>query len=130
MLGRDNIGALKPGYKADLALFKLDELRFSGAHDPLAALVNCGAYKADAVMINGDWKVRAGEWLGGDIAALMARHQQAAKTVFPYTTTLIRHMVSMTCAFWPTQRVAGCPCTWTPQPLKRSTHALAIVSKA
>ncbi len=83
VLGRTDIGALKPGYKADLALFSLDELRFSGAHDPLAALVNCGAYKADAVMINGDWKVLAGEWLGGDIATLMAGHQSAAKTLWP-----------------------------------------------
>lgn len=83
VLGREDTGALLPGYKADLALFRLDELRFSGAHDALAALVNCGAHKADAVMINGDWKVLNGEWLGGDIGELMVRHQQAAKTLWP-----------------------------------------------
>jgi len=42
-LGRDDIGTLESGKQADLALFKLDELRHSGYHDPLAALVLCGA---------------------------------------------------------------------------------------
>lgn len=37
-LGRDDIGVIGVGKQADLALFKLDELRFCGAHDPLAAL--------------------------------------------------------------------------------------------
>ena len=43
-LGRSDIGAIAPGLQADLALFTLDELRFSGGHDPLAALVLCGAH--------------------------------------------------------------------------------------
>ena len=38
-LGRDDIGRIAIGMEADLALFTLDEPRFSGAHDPLAALV-------------------------------------------------------------------------------------------
>ncbi|MBT4806108.1 MAG: 8-oxoguanine deaminase, partial [Acidiferrobacteraceae bacterium] len=56
-LGRDDIGTLEAGKQADLALFKLDELRHSGYHDPLAALVLCGASRADRVMIGGEWKV-------------------------------------------------------------------------
>ncbi|UTW47974.1 8-oxoguanine deaminase [Bacterioplanoides sp. SCSIO 12839] len=82
VLRRPDIGELAVGKKADLALFKLDESRFSGAHDPLAALVLCGASKADAVMINGEWKVKNKEWLAGDLNELMARHQQAAKTLY------------------------------------------------
>ena len=50
-LGRDDIGEIALGKQADLALFTLDELRFSGAGDPLAALVLCGAHRADRVMI-------------------------------------------------------------------------------
>ena len=46
-LGRDDIGRIEAGREADLALFTLDELRFSGAHDPIAALVHCGAHRAD-----------------------------------------------------------------------------------
>ena len=70
------------GKKADLALFRLDEPRFSGAHDPLGALVLCGASRADAVMINGEWKVRDKQWLGGDIRALMTQHSEAARRLF------------------------------------------------
>ncbi|HZU94618.1 MAG TPA: 8-oxoguanine deaminase, partial [Microbacterium sp.] len=43
-LGRDDIGAIRVGLEADLALYTLDELRFSGAHHPIAALVHCGAH--------------------------------------------------------------------------------------
>ena len=43
--------------QADLALFTLDEPRFSGAQDPIAALVLCGAHRADRVMVAGDWRV-------------------------------------------------------------------------
>jgi 8-oxoguanine deaminase len=82
VLRRDDIGELAPGKRADIAFFKLDAPRFSGAHDPLAALVLCGASQADAVMINGDWKVRDKQWLGGDIRQLMANHQQAASQLF------------------------------------------------
>lgn len=82
VLRRDDIGELAVGKRADLALFKLDEPRFSGAHDPLAALVLCGASQADAVMIGGEWKVRDRQWLGGDTQALMARHREAARQLF------------------------------------------------
>lgn len=82
VLGRTDIGSIEVGKKADLALFKLDELRFSGAHDPLAALVNCGASQADALMINGQWKIKDKEWLDGDIQALMHRHKEAAKQLW------------------------------------------------
>jgi len=57
-IGRDDIGEIAVGKQADLALFKLDEARFSGSGDPLAALLLCGANKADAVMVAGEWKVR------------------------------------------------------------------------
>ena len=41
LLRRSDIGELAVGKQADLALFKLDELRFSGSHDPIAALLLC-----------------------------------------------------------------------------------------
>src|SRR5271167_478483 len=77
-LGRDDIGRIEAGRQADLALFALDEARFSGAHDPLAALVLCGAHRADRVMIAGAWRVVDGAPVGLDLAALMAEHREAA----------------------------------------------------
>ena len=78
-LGRDDIGRIAVGLEADLALFTLDEPRFSGAHDPLAALVLCGAHRADRVMVAGAWRVIDGAPVGVDLAALIAEHKAAAK---------------------------------------------------
>ena len=78
-LGRDDIGAIEVGKQADLALFKLDEPRFSGAHDPLAALVLCGAHKADRVMVGGEWRVAEGRPLGIDLEALTKEHRTVAR---------------------------------------------------
>ncbi|PZQ38728.1 MAG: 8-oxoguanine deaminase, partial [Ectopseudomonas oleovorans] len=61
LLGRSDIGELAVGKQADLALFKLDELRFSGSHDPLSALLLCGADRTDRVMIGGNWRVIDGQ---------------------------------------------------------------------
>ena len=79
MLGRDDIGSLEVGKQADIACFKLDAMRFSGSHDPLAALLLCGAHQADAVMVQGQWRVRDGSIIDLDIEALISRHQQSAK---------------------------------------------------
>ncbi len=68
-LGRDDIGRIEPGRQADLALFKLDEPRFSGAQDPIAALPLCGAHRADRVMIAGRWRVIGGQPEGSTSAS-------------------------------------------------------------
>jgi 8-oxoguanine deaminase len=78
-LGRDDIGRIAVGMEADLAMFTLDEPRFSGAHDPIAALVLCGAHHADRVMVAGQWRVIDGAPVGLDLAALIAEHKAAAR---------------------------------------------------
>ena len=78
-LGRSDIGEIAVGRQADLALFKLDELRFSGAGDPLAALVLCGAHQADRVMIAGIWQLLDGQPIKLDILQLRRDHDLAAK---------------------------------------------------
>jgi 8-oxoguanine deaminase len=78
-LGRNDIGKIEVGRQADLALFTLDELRFSGAGDPIAALVLCGAHQADRAMIGGEWRVTNGRPVGLDIERLRHEHGEAAK---------------------------------------------------
>ena len=78
-LGRDDIGAIGVGMQADLALFTLDEPRFSGAQDPIAALALCGAHRADRVMVAGRWRVIDGAPEGVDLKALIAKHKAAAR---------------------------------------------------
>ena len=80
-LGRDDIGEIAVSKQADLALFKLDEIRFSGSGDPLAALLLCGAHKADRVMVAGKWKVIDAEATGIDLAELIAEHGKATMTL-------------------------------------------------
>ncbi|HXL66291.1 MAG TPA: 8-oxoguanine deaminase [Xanthobacteraceae bacterium] len=79
--GRSDIGEIAVGKMADFALFKLDELRFSGSGDPLAALVLCGAHRADRVMVGGRWIVENGQIPGLDLADLIRQHSAAAKTL-------------------------------------------------
>ena len=80
-VGRPELGEIAVGKAADLALFKLDELRFSGHGDPLAALVLCGAHRADRVMVGGNWVVTDGAIPGLDVADLIRRHSAAARAM-------------------------------------------------
>ena len=77
-LARPELGRIAVGAAADLALFTLDELRFSGAGDPLAALVICAADRADRVMVGGRWVVENGTIPGLDVIGLIERHGQEA----------------------------------------------------
>lgn len=80
-LRRPDLGSITVGKQADLAMFTLDELRFSGHGDPMAALVHCGAHRADRVMVAGRWTVEDGAIPGLDIRSLMEAHQAAAWTL-------------------------------------------------
>ena len=79
VLRRPELGCIAEGTQADLAMFKLDELRFSGYGDPLAALVICGAHQADRVMVAGSWVVIDGQIPGLDLEQLKINHQREAK---------------------------------------------------
>jgi len=78
VLNRSDLGTLAPGQAADIALFDLEELRFSGSGDPIAALVLCGAHRVRHLMIGGEWRVSDGELPNVDLARLRARHQAMA----------------------------------------------------
>ena len=80
-IGRNTLGRIAVGMQADLALFSLNELRFSGALDPVAAVVLCGAHQADRVMVAGRWVVEDGAIPGLDMAGLIRRHSAAAKAL-------------------------------------------------
>jgi len=79
LMRRDDIGEIAVGKQADLAIFDLNELRFSGAGDPIAALVACGAHRVDRLMVAGEWLVENSghrDYLDGE---LMRRHGALAK---------------------------------------------------
>ena len=77
-LGRDDVGVIAAGKQADLALFSLDEPRFSGAGEPMAAIVLSGAKKADFVMVAGKWLVEKKEIVGLDMDSLLNDHKMSS----------------------------------------------------
>lgn len=91
VLGRRDIGRIAVGQQADLAFFKTDELRFSGSHDPLAALLLCGADKADRVMVAGRWRVLDGAIPGLDLPALIHEHRRHARALVDLSTPVIQY---------------------------------------
>jgi 8-oxoguanine deaminase len=78
-VGRPELGVIEVGAAADFALFTLDELRFAGALDPLAAVVLCGAQHADRVMVAGRWVVEDGTIPGLDLGAVIRQQNEAAR---------------------------------------------------
>ncbi|WP_455379989.1 8-oxoguanine deaminase [Acidihalobacter prosperus] len=81
-LGRTEIGSLIPGNQADLAMFRVDDLAFAGAEDPIAALLLCGSHYADRVMIAGEWRLIDGEVPGLDMANLISEQRVASRMLF------------------------------------------------
>jgi 8-oxoguanine deaminase len=79
VLNRDDIGSLKPGMSADIAMFKLDHIGFAGAlHDPVAALVFCTPANVNCSIINGKVVVRDGQLQTIDLPLVLERHNQLA----------------------------------------------------
>ena len=78
LLRRDDIGEIAVGKQADFAVFDLDELRFSGAGDPLAALVTCGAHRVERLMVAGNWLIEDSHHAAYMEEELMQRHSALA----------------------------------------------------
>ena len=73
-LGRDDLGAIAPGMRADLAGWDLRTVDRVGVHDPVAGLLLTGlSSRASLVMVEGDVLVRDGETTHLDVAAVAAR---------------------------------------------------------
>jgi cytosine/adenosine deaminase-related metal-dependent hydrolase len=80
VLGRTDIGAIAPQMAADIIGFRLDQVAFAGAlHDPLAALVLCQAGNVDFVLVQGQWRVRAGRLQTVELPILIEQHNRLSR---------------------------------------------------
>lgn len=79
VLHRSDIGEIAPGCQADIAFFDLDELRFSGAGSAIAAIVTCGAYQVDKLMVAGKFVIEDKHHKQHINQEMMARHSVLAK---------------------------------------------------
>lgn len=83
VLGRDDIGQLRVGMRADIVGFRIDTLPYAGAavHDPLAALVFCQSQGVELSMIDGVIKVADGVPTSIDVPVLVERHNEIARAL-------------------------------------------------
>jgi cytosine/adenosine deaminase-related metal-dependent hydrolase len=95
-LGRDDIGSLEPGKRADIALFDLRGLGYSGAGDALSALLLCAPAQVDALVVDGRVVVEGGQLRTISVERATARHRRlAAKLVGARgSTSRVRRRVS------------------------------------
>ena len=81
VLGRAHeLGQIKAGFCADIALFRTDTLGMAGGavHDPVGALLLCASENADYTIVNGRVVVRQGQITTVDMGPLIERHNQLA----------------------------------------------------
>jgi len=85
-LGRDDLGRLAPGAKADIVIIDLtgrDSLRIGPVRDPIKSLVECGiGDDIDTVIVDGITRVEGGQIPGVDMGALRAQAQSAGERVW------------------------------------------------
>ena len=81
-LGRDDVGSLAVGKRADIALFDLRDVGYSGAEDVAAALVLCAPTRAETLIVDGRVVVENREIRTLALPPVLARHRRfAAKMV-------------------------------------------------
>jgi 8-oxoguanine deaminase len=77
-LGRDDIGRLEVGARADMALFDLRDVGYSGAGDPLLGLLLCAPTRVHTLVVDGQLVVENGELRTLALEPVLVRHRKAA----------------------------------------------------
>lgn len=85
-LGRDDLGRLAPGAKADILIIDLsggDTLRYGPVRDPIKSLVECGfGDDVETVIVDGVVRMERRRIPGVDVAAVRREAQQAGEEVW------------------------------------------------
>jgi cytosine/adenosine deaminase-related metal-dependent hydrolase len=80
VLGRDDIGELAPGRRADLAVWRTDGLELGGAeHDPVGGLVLSAPHRVDRLYVGGEEVVRDGHLVRADEHEIAREHRLQAR---------------------------------------------------
>jgi 8-oxoguanine deaminase len=77
-LGRNDIGTLEGGQRADVALFDLRDVGYSGAGDPVSALLLCAPARVSTLIVDGRVVVEGGELRTMALDRLLRRHRRLA----------------------------------------------------
>jgi cytosine/adenosine deaminase-related metal-dependent hydrolase len=79
VLGRDDIGRLSPGKRADIAVWRTDGLELGGADDLVAGLVFSGPHRVDRLYVGGEEVVRDGHLVQADETEIAKEHRVQAE---------------------------------------------------
>jgi cytosine/adenosine deaminase-related metal-dependent hydrolase len=82
VLRRGDIGSLEPGKRADLAIWRTDELTAGGAEDLVANLVLSGPHRVDRLVVGGEDVVRGGSLVGASEQEIAREHRKEAKRLW------------------------------------------------
>ena len=83
VLGRDDIGLLEPGKRADVAVWRTDGLELGGAVDPVAGLVLSAPHRVDRLYVGGEEVVRDGRLVHADEEEIARQHRAQAGRFAP-----------------------------------------------
>ena len=80
VLGRDDVGQLAPGKRADIAVWRTDGLELGGAEsDPVAGLVLSAPHRVDRLYVGGEEVVRDGHLVHADESEIAEEHRRQAR---------------------------------------------------
>jgi cytosine/adenosine deaminase-related metal-dependent hydrolase len=79
LLGRNDIGELSPGKRADLAVWRTDGLELGGAGDLVAGLVFSGPHRVERLYVGGEEVVRDGHLSRADESEIAKEHRIQAE---------------------------------------------------
>jgi cytosine/adenosine deaminase-related metal-dependent hydrolase len=83
VLGRDDLGELSPGKRADFAVWRTDVLELGGAADPVAGLVFSGPHRVDRLYVGGEEVVRDGHLVRADEDEIAREQRREAERFAP-----------------------------------------------
>ena len=85
-LGRDDLGRLAPGAKADLIVVDLLQMHYGAVHDPIKSLVELGSGRdVETVIVNGEVLVEGGKTTRVDERQLLAAVQAEGERLWQAT---------------------------------------------
>ena len=78
VLGRDDLGSLEPGKRADIAVWRTDTLEMAGSRDLVAGLVLSAPHRVDRLYVGGEEVVRDGRLVHADEEEIARHHRVQA----------------------------------------------------
>jgi cytosine/adenosine deaminase-related metal-dependent hydrolase len=79
VLGRDDIGTLEPGKRADFAVWRTDGLELGGAADVVAGFVFSAPHRVDRLIVGGEEVVRDGHLVRADEEDIAREQRRQAR---------------------------------------------------